>query len=169
MSTNDVPGAVAANRDELAMGCWAEAADGSMIVVHSTEGGNVVFSVFDLSKKADPVEYRSALAETAFKDTFTWKGGKGGSKDKWTWHDKTPFPWDRVMKAGLPDGQRPISADHILTAAQRVAESLKDMGMQVREERGGDYSHMSDRTEKGADVAAIIAGKVEAAIRALIR
>jgi len=33
MSTNDVPGAKAANNDALAMGCWAEHADGSLILM----------------------------------------------------------------------------------------------------------------------------------------
>lgn len=32
MSTNDVPGAKTENRDVLAMGCWAEHEDGSLIL-----------------------------------------------------------------------------------------------------------------------------------------
>ena len=51
MSTNDVPGANPANRDELAMGAWAEHADGSLIFVESTEGGTCIYEVFDLSER----------------------------------------------------------------------------------------------------------------------
>jgi hypothetical protein len=49
MSTNDVPGARAENHDQLAIGCWAEHDDGSLVLVESTEAGRVIFSVFDLA------------------------------------------------------------------------------------------------------------------------
>ena len=170
MSTNDVPGANPANRDELGMGCWAEAADGSLILVESTEGNRVIFSVFDVSRKDEPVEYRSAMTEADFKKNFSWKGGRdrGGSQDKWTWHDKTPFDWDRVMKAGFVEGQKPVSASDTLSAADRVARSLRELGITVNESRNGDYSHRTDQTGK-PDVGAVIMNKIGRAINELLR
>lgn len=169
MSTNDVPGANPANRDELATGCWAEADDGSLILVEGTEDNRVIFIVFDVSKP-EKVEYRSALSETDFKRTFSWKGGaaNGGSADKWTWHDKTPFPWNRVIKQGFEEGQKSVSAHDLLTSAERVARSLRDMGINVRTQTGGDHSHRTDQTGK-PDVAAVMMDKIGRAIGELLR
>lgn len=119
MSTNDVPGAKASNNDVLAMGSWAEHDDGSLILVEAVEAGRVVYSIFDVADT--PVEYRDSMPESGFKNQFSWKPGSSGLK--WTWHDKTPFPWDRVMR-DFKSGSRRISADDEITAAQRVAESL---------------------------------------------
>jgi len=121
MSTNDVPGYKAVHQDQLAMGCWAEHADGSLIVVESTEGGRVVYSIFDMEKQ--PVtEYRDAMAEGAFKKAFSWNP-KDPASEKWTWHDKTPFPWDRIIRAGARDGTRYASAEDHITAAERIRRS----------------------------------------------
>lgn len=123
MSTNDVPGANPSNGDQLGMGCWAEHADGSLIFVESTEGSRVIYSIFDMSKEP-PVEYRDAMPESSFKVTFTWDPkGKKSANEKWTWHDKTPFPWDKIIKAGVVDGPRYPSADHLMSAAERVVAS----------------------------------------------
>ena len=117
MSTNDVPGAKAKNNDELAMGCWAEHEDGSLILVESVEGGYVVYSVFDLAE--DPIlEYRDKMAEGAFKKAFSWPTDTG---DKWTWHDKTPFDWDRVIDGGAKGGVKIADAEAQISAAARVA------------------------------------------------
>lgn len=121
MSTNDVPGHKPENRDQLAMGCWAEHDDGSMIFVDSTEGGRVIYTIFDMDK-VPIVEYRDAMAEGAFKKAFSWKPGDKKS-EKWTWHDKTPFPWDRIIKVGGKDGMKFASAEAQLTAAERVRRS----------------------------------------------
>lgn len=129
MSTNDVPGNNPSNNDQLAMGCWAEHDDGSMIFVESTEAGRVIYSIFDMAK-APPIEYRDAMPEATFKKNFSWDP-KNKKSEKWTWHDKTPFPWDRIIKAGATDGGRPAAAEHILNAAERVAESLKLRGAEV--------------------------------------
>lgn len=149
MSTNDVPGADPKNNDQLALGCWAEHADGSLIFVENTEGGRVVYSIFDMSA-APPVEYRHAMPETNFKREFTWDvtGVKGKSKDKWTWHDKTAFPWDRIIKAGFPDGAKAASAEHILSAAARVAESLRLHGAEVAADA---VAHRGDHTMPRSD------------------
>lgn len=130
MSTHDVPGAKTANRDILAMGCWAEHDDGSLIFVESVEGGRVVFSVFDVAK--DPkVEYRTAMPEQAFKDLFSYGDAYTDDDLIWTWHDKTPFPWERIM-GDFPEGQRPANAEEVLNAAERVAASLKLRAGEVR-------------------------------------
>jgi hypothetical protein len=147
MSTNDCPGANPVNKDVLAAGAWAEHADGSIIYVEGTEGGDVVYSLFDLTGP-NPLEFRDMMPEDGFKKTFTWKPGEpsgNGKNEKWLWHDKTPMPWkDRIIKRGVSDGARPPSAGHILSAAARVAESLKLQGAKVSR----DFSHKSDETRK---------------------
>lgn len=120
MATNDVPGARKSNRDELASGCWAEHQDGSLIFVEGAENGRVIYSVFDFTDSDNPIEYRDAMKERDFKKSYSWKPGK---KDKWTWHDKTAFPWDKVIELGVKDGVRYPSADKLISAAARVAES----------------------------------------------
>jgi hypothetical protein len=116
MSTTDVPGAKSANNDVLAMGCWAEHEDGSLIFVESVEAGTVVYSMFDVS--AEPVvEYRDAMPEKGFAKRFSWLGK---NDVKWTWHDKTAFPWERVMEH-FPPGSRTASAGATMSTAARVA------------------------------------------------
>lgn len=137
MSTNDVPGANPANGDELKVGCWAEHDDGSLIFVAGCEGGRVVYSVFDMSKDP-PIEYRDTMAEKAFKDTYS----RGRGADVWTWHDKTPFPWDRIVDAGIQQGPGYPSAEHLMTAAERVAQSRALHG---RDMDRSEYAHMSPR------------------------
>ena len=134
MSTHDVPGAVAAHHDVLAMGCWAEHDDGSLIYVYSTEGDKVVYSMFDVSR--DPVlEFRDAMSEKGFKKEFSWSKPGVSTKEgvQWTWHDKTPFDWDRVM-VQFPSGPRDASAGATMTAAARIAERLKLRGNELREQ-----------------------------------
>ncbi len=126
MSTNDVPGTKASNADELGTGCWAEHEDGSLIFVESTEGGRVIYSIFDLAYKP-PLEYRDAMPEKTFKSTFSWQADDNKAKKigKWTWHDKTAFPWDRIIKQGAKEGVRHVTADDQMSAAAKVAESLR--------------------------------------------
>jgi hypothetical protein len=147
MSTYDVPGASPSNNDVLAMGCWSEHNDGSLIFVESTEGSRVIYSMFDLSKDP-PIEYRDAMPEASFKKTFSWdpkaKKGVKVQNEKWVWHDKTPFPWDRIIKAGTQDGGRFAAAEHLMTAAERVAESLRLSGAAVSR----DIGHRADRAQK---------------------
>src|SRR6056297_2054635 len=122
MATNDVPGHNPANKDVLAMGAWAEHEDGSLILVKGVEAGKVVYELYDLAGDR-PVFYQDAMLETGFKQQFSWAPGED-KKDCWTWHDKTLFPWDRVMQTF----ERPVPVDadvnETLSTAQRVAESL---------------------------------------------
>lgn len=132
MSTNDVPGAKPENRDVLAMGCWAEAADPddkSLIFVEAVEGGRVIYSMFDLLPDP-PVEYRDSMPEDGFKAQFTYKPADLKSI-RWTWHDKTVFPWDQVM-AEFPPGTKHASASLQASAAKRVADALKLRAEAVR-------------------------------------
>jgi hypothetical protein len=135
MSTNDVPGlkdtktGKSKHNDELAMGCWAEHDDGSMIFVESSEDGRIVYSVFDLAD-VEVIEYRDSMSELGFKKAFSYVADADDDDDDgddfatpWTWHDKTPFPWDRVIAMGGRDGGRPASAEHVLNAAEKVARS----------------------------------------------
>lgn len=159
MSTNDVPGANPRNNDELAMGCWAEHADGSLIVVESTEDDRVVYSVFDVAQ-SPTVEYRDTMAVGAFKKTFSWKPSDPKS-EKWTWHDKTPFPWDRVIVKGARDGARLTHADHIETAAERVRQSRNMRSRQV------DEHEVSSRIERLSEKAKRVVRKLQRAIEEL--
>jgi hypothetical protein len=115
MSTSDVPGKRESNRDTLHAGCWAEHKDGSLILVESTEigkgGGNVLYSTFSLGSTVS--EYRAAETISKFSSMFSYDPAKdksrGGTEpgqgdgvsEEWTWHDKTPFPWQRVIDAGV--------------------------------------------------------------------
>ena len=167
MSTYDCPGENPANHDKLAMGCWAEHADGSLMLVESTEGDRVIYSMFDMDKNP-PIEYRDAMSEISFKSTFTWKPGddkKGWfskkivPNEKWLWHDKTPFPWDRIIKAGVSDGPRYPSAAHTISAAERVAQSLRLRGQEY------DRRHADHRVDKAVDRAAAgIWNRIRAAV-----
>lgn len=118
MSTNDVPGYNKANNDELGIGSWAEHSDGSLILVEGAENATVVYSIFDMDKKPI-IEYRDSMKEAAFKRQFSFDG----KNDKWTWHDKTAFPWDRIIDKGGQDGTRHASAEDLMTAAERVRRS----------------------------------------------
>lgn len=123
MATTDVPGANPANADVLAAGCWAEHQDGSLLYVKGTENQQVVYELYDLAQDP-PVYYQDAMREEAFKKAFSYPPA-GASAEKWKWHDKTPFQWNRVMKTF--DKPRPMHADvhDTLSAAARVAQSLR--------------------------------------------
>jgi hypothetical protein len=163
MSTNDCPGANPANRDQLAMGAWAEHEDGSLIVVESTEGGRVIYSIFDMSK-TPVIEYRDSMAESAFKKQFSWEPKDGKKKDRWTWRDKTPFEWDRIIKHGAMDGTRFAHADDLETAAERVRKSRElHRGTPV------DESKISSRFERLGEKANKLIKKIQKAISDLPR
>jgi hypothetical protein len=68
MSTSDVPGAKAQNRDKLSRGCWAEyPSDESLTNVKDIdENDRVIFDVYDFSDPAVPTVYSHALALKEF-------------------------------------------------------------------------------------------------------
>ena len=160
MSTNDVPGSNPSNGDSLSVGCWAEHKDGSLIFVNGAEGKTVVYSVFDFSR-TPVLEYRDAMATKDFKKHYSWPGKSG---EKWTWHDKTPFPWEKVIK-DFPSGTRIASANDLVSAAQRVAENRGlSTPKPVRPEL---YSHMVeqvDQQEKAKNKARRLVKKLQEAI-----
>lgn len=123
MATTDVPGANPANADVLHATCWCEHSDGSLLYVKGAENDQVVYELYDLAQ-APPVFYQDAMRIDAFKKAFSYPP-VGVSKEKWTWRDKTPFPWSRVMKTF--DRPIPVHSDvyDTLSAAARVAESLR--------------------------------------------
>lgn len=147
MSTNDVPGANPANADVLAAGCWAEHSDNSLLFVKGNEAGQVVYELYDLAQ-TPPVYYQDAMLESAFKSQFSFPP-VGSSPEKWTWHDKTPFPWSRVMKTF--DKPRPVHADvhDTLSAAARVAESLRLRARKVSEETVGAQAEVVRQKSAG--------------------
>jgi hypothetical protein len=130
MATQDVPGANPRNADKLDVGCWAEADGGrSLIHVIGHEAGSVVFQIYDLDQ--DPVLfYQDAMRKKEFKKFFS-SPPTGKSDIAWTWHDKTSFPWDQVMKR--LSGKAPVHADvgDQLSMATRVAERLKLKGRKL--------------------------------------
>ena len=125
MASNDVPGANPANNDELAVGAWGEHEDGSLIFVEGVQDYRVIYSMFDMAP-TPPLEYRDAMSEIVFKRSFSWSAPSASplSNEKWTWHDKTPFPWNKIIKEGISDGARLTSAADTLSAAARIAASL---------------------------------------------
>lgn len=158
MSTNDVPGYNPAHNDELAMGCWAEHSDGSLLLVQSTEGGRVVYMMFDVTDGV--TEYRDAMPEKQFKSTFSWSSDKKKITSKWTWHDKTAFPFDRIIKQGSKDGVHFASAEDQLSAAAKVAKSLK---LRKGEFKASSVDHLMEKIRKGPTASRLIRA-VQAAI-----
>ena len=154
MSTGDVPGANPVNGDDLHIGCWAEHSDGSLILVEGAEGGNIVYSIFDVSRDP-PVEYRDAMSEDDFKADYTQAG--------WTWHDKTAFPWERIMRV-FPSGQKDVSIGHTLTAAQELANRRSLRGVQMAQD---DISHRTDQpmTPPQRDIMGRIQNALDAAAK----
>jgi hypothetical protein len=132
MSTKDVPGANKANADKLKAGCWAEHEDGSLIYVKGTEADQVIYEIFDMAIDP-PVSYTDAMPRTGFMKQFSVPP-VGTSKIPWTWHDKTPFPWDRVMKDVVRPRPSLTTAKGLMSAARRVAESLRLRGQKVTED-----------------------------------
>ena len=88
-----------------------------------------------------------------FKAAFSWQPEKPSKKAKsvpqikWTWHDKTRFPWERVIKDGAKDGMRFACAADLRNAAERVADSLK-----LRAQAITDKSHMVDQVRSSSKV-----------------
>lgn len=162
MATHDVPGANPANRDTLRAGCWAEHADGSLIYVKGTEGDTVVYELFDMAH-TPPVVYTDAMPMAGFKSQFSF-GGKGTSKEKWVWHDKTPFDWKRVMRTGARPGAGFTSAEDAMSAAERVAASLKLRAKKVFSET---FAHRTDEEVK-ASASASIWDRIDRAVRTLL-
>lgn len=129
MATEDVPGANEANNDHLQMGCWAEADQGkSLIFVKSTEDDRVIYDVFDLTHEPI-VQWPDAMAIDDFKKHFTFDpkqlNQRALSSIRWTWHDKTPFPWSKVIKQGARDVASYADVEDQLSEAKKVAESRK--------------------------------------------
>jgi hypothetical protein len=159
MSTQDVPGANQANADKLAAGCWAEHTDGSLIYVKGTENDMVIYEIYDVAVDP-PVSYTDAMPRDGFMKQFSVPP-VGKSKIPWTWHDKTAFPWDRVMK----DIKRPhpavSRAKDMLSAAARVAESLKLRGRKI------DEMDIGPRTEHSAKRGMAVLERIAAALENL--
>ena len=163
MSTCDVPGldtkASTSKMDELAIGVWGDHTDGSLILVEGIEQGRVVFSIFDMSP-TPPMEYRDSLPEVQFKRQFSFNSSDSIVKDGWSWHDKTQFPWSRIMD-NFPDGTRYPSADMAMNEAQRISRLKALRGSVVKRE---NYSHMRDSIgRKGR----IIVDKIQRAVSEL--
>lgn len=169
MSTNDVPGFNPKNRDELAMGCWAEHDDGSLIFVESTEDNRVIYSVFDMEK--EPVtEYRDSMKIGAFKKQFSYSASdkdllRGGIK--WVWHDKTPFPWDRIIKKGGRDGVRHVHVDDQLNAAERVRQARESKKEVVTLPRPVDEREIEAKVDRLGKKAKKIMQKLQKALSEL--
>jgi len=149
MSTKDVPGFGVAKNDVLEIGVWAEHDDGSLILVEGLESGKVVYSIFD-SAKTPLMEYRDSAPEKQFKEHFSFGSKYNIISDGWVWHDKTTFPWDKVM-SDFKEGLRSPSVDTALTEATRIAErrNLKSfISHRVAPEVGRKGRVIIDRIQK---------------------
>lgn len=146
MSTKDVPGYKPENKDQLAMGAWAEHSDSSLILVEANEAGEVVYSIFD-TQADPPLEYRDSMTEKGFKEQFSWSSGKAVAGVEWTWHDKTPFPWEKVIES-FKGGPRHASAGGLMSAAKRVADKL---GLKARELEKDDMPALRKSLEQVRD------------------
>jgi len=162
MATCDVPGANPSNHDELRALCWAEHEDGSLILVESTEDDRVIYSLFDVSE-VPVVEFRDSMRIGAFKKAFSWDP-KNPASEKWTWHDKTLFPWDRVIRNGARDGLRHAHADDLLSAAERVRRARD-----IHHGRAVDEREVETRMDRPGDKAGAILDKLQRAIGELLR
>lgn len=135
MSTCDAPGYSAKDSDsagdELHVGCWAEHSDGSLLFVKGVDGKRVIYSLYDL-EVIPVVEFSDSMP---LKDFLKFYSRGGGSGSKWIWHDKTSFPWNKVIKKGARDGVSGGSARDIINAATRVAKRL---GLSARAVKGSD-------------------------------
>jgi len=85
MSTSQVPGYVAANRDVLAPGCWAEDGNGYRMLALAVEAAEVAFK--DVRPGLGATVLRAPLLE--FQQNFSDIG--------LVWHDKTPAPRELVV------------------------------------------------------------------------
>ena len=150
MSTNDVPGANPVNKDYLDRGAWAEDKDQTSLVhVIGKEAGSVVFQIYDLTE--DPIIfYQNAMIESEFKDFFSVPP-VGTSDVEWTWHDKTDFPFDKVMKRFSSKTSHHADVQDQMSVAQRIAAKLKIKGKRLTED---DVSAHTDQ-ERGRGLAII--------------
>lgn len=157
MSTNDVPGHNPANSDQLRAGCWAEHQDGSLIYVYAVEGDMVSYRIFDMTK-SPPIEYLDRMDIDEFGELFSCdpsdinkvvavprgKDAARVTKQIYTWHDKTPFPVDRILDAGIDQGPKATPASTVMeSAARKVARALQLRAQQVDP---GDYEHQGEKT-----------------------
>lgn len=121
MSTNDVPGHNPSNRDALHGGCWAEHVDGTLLYVLGTEGKEVLYEIYEVPSTRKPTMYRDRMPLRDFETQFSYDVANPKSV-KWTWHDKTMFPWDRVDKQ-FKSGVKPISAQAVIDEANGVKKT----------------------------------------------
>lgn len=152
MSIQDVPGANLVNKDVLTVGCWAEHQDGSLIFIKGTENNQIVYELHDTQTKQ---YYPDAMRAFDFKTAFSFPP-TGKSAFKWTWHDKTPFPWARVMQSVGRPVPRHADVRDMLSAAAQVAESLKLRAVKLEDEGQGEQlrskgRNILERFEKAMD------------------
>lgn len=163
MATQDVPGfddvKSDAKNDELGIGMWGEHDDESLILVEGVEQGRVIFSMFDMSP-TPPMEYRDSLPEQQFKRQFSWNSDESIVNKGWRWHDKTQFPWNKIMD-NFSDGTRYPSADYVVNEAQRIAKIKSLRGAVVKRE---NYSHMMENVGRKGRV---IIDKIQRAVNEL--
>lgn len=140
MGSYAVPGV---DDGELAIGCWAEHEDGSLILVEGFEGPDVIYAIFDISVMPI-VSYRHRTNKEKFEKFFSY-GATSQSKIKWLWHDKTSFPWAVVVRR-TDLKNRPLNMGGNLSAAHKVAKQLKIKGekLSIRE-----FDHKAMKRVKG--------------------
>lgn len=149
MSTTDCPGYGSASFDKLMRGCWAEHEDGSLIYIKDIdENDRVIFELYELKDKVYPVYYQHALAKKDFEKTFSFDPKKK-KNDKinliWSWHNRTPFPWDKVMK--YVDRPVPVAAN-VEDQVSAVAKVVDSLHIRMREVLDRDHVLAEQGLEK---------------------
>ena len=173
MSTNDVPGAVKRNHDDLHQECWAEADDGSLLRIEGITRGKVYFTLYD--PKDPGFKYVTGMVEDEFKRHFSFDPKKTGSLAiKWTWHDKTPWPFERVIDMGIKEGHQRVFAADVITNGKQVADHLKAKKIPVDQDAMRmKHSHMVEKETKAhptwVEIGVSIFGKLRRAKQGEVR
>ena len=122
MATPEVPGYLPQNQDTLAAGCWGEHKDdSSLILVEEVENERVIYTIFDIDNKK---EFRDQMPIDLFMRSYSYVSGESVASLQWVWHDKTIFPWRKVI-----DNDALIERKE--TAAVKVAENLNLEGKEL--------------------------------------
>jgi len=161
MSTTAVPGADPKNLDQLDQGCWAEdAGQTSLVHVIGHEHGSVVFQLYDLSE-TPIIFYQDAMLAKDFKDFFSVPPF-GTSDVTWTWHDKTNFPFDRVMKRFSSKTSHHADVQDQLSIVQKIAQKLHMTGSRLaKEELTAQVEQQRSRGEAIIEVIGEALGKIK--------
>jgi hypothetical protein len=144
---------------------WGEHKDGSLIFIASVENHRVIFEIFDLSV-GKVIEYRDAMSETDFKRKFSWSSPDKLKAGPWEWHNRTPFPWDKIIAAGFPSGTRLASAQDVLDHADNIRQSRARLLDNNGDNRSAAQQVADDLQVQGTE---LLADEIDSLVRRYVR